>query len=73
MPLWKLLKLSREMLSTWGGLADEERERVRGEATRIRGLVAELAHLAGPFAGGAAATGEAGRDIKQSPLSFSML
>jgi hypothetical protein len=64
MPLWKLLKLSREMLSTWGGLAEEERERVRGEADRVRGLVSELTHLAGSLGGGATVSAEVPRDLK---------
>jgi hypothetical protein len=49
MPLWKLLKMSREILSTWRELADEERERVREEADHVRRLMGELTHLAGPL------------------------
>jgi hypothetical protein len=59
MPLWKLLKMSREILSTWRGLADEERERVREEADRVRRLMAELARHAGPLGKRITAEGEA--------------
>jgi hypothetical protein len=64
MPLWKLLKMSREMLATWSGLGEEERERVRGEADRVRVLVRELTRLAGPLASGATDSSEAPRDLK---------
>lgn len=48
--LWALIKVSREVLSTWGDLADEEKERVRAEADHVRRLVGELASLHGPLA-----------------------